>query len=90
MSSDWLNPDNEKIASAQRAAALEIASRYLVFQTNQQARELLAMWDQQIRRKRTPLNASIQEYAANEAMRAFIEGIHDQINIALTMKGNAT
>lgn len=87
MNEDWLDPDAGAAQEAQRVAALETASLYLVFQTDERGRQLLALWDRQLRRRRTPVDASIQQYAANEALRAFVEGIYDQIEMAKQLKG---
>lgn len=68
----------------QRQKALEVAKLYTVFTTDPRGQQLLAMWDEQLARQRTPVNATIQEYAANEAVRTFVEGIRTQIRFATT------
>jgi hypothetical protein len=35
-------------------------------------------------RRRTSVNAPHTEYAANEALRAFVDGIHEQLRLAKT------
>lgn len=70
--------------AANKAARLEVASLYLVFTRDPVAKRLLAMWDEQLGRKRVPVNATVQEYAATEAVRAFVDGIHRQIEFATT------
>lgn len=67
-----------------RQAALAVASLYTVFVTDERGRQLLAQWDEQLMNRRTPTNATINEYAANEALRAFVAGIHQQIRFATT------
>lgn len=87
MSDDFLSLDDDEARAAQRAAALETASLYLVFVTDERGRQLLALWDKTLRRRRTPVTAQVQEFAANEALRAFVEGIYDQIELAKQLKG---
>lgn len=87
MSDDFLSLDDDEARAAQRAAALETASLYLVFVTDERGRQLLALWDKTLRKRRTPVNAQVQEYAANEALRAFVEGLYDQIELAKQLKG---
>lgn len=81
---DWL--DNESIARAredQQVKRVEFAqNHYAIFESDPRARALLAHWDAAMYRKRTPPGASIQQYAADEAVRAFIAGIHEEIRIA--------
>lgn len=55
---------------------------YATFVENKQGAQILETWDKTLRRKRTPVNAPVTEYAANESMRVFIEGIYDQIEFA--------
>jgi hypothetical protein len=43
---------------------------------------LLEHWERTLGRRRTPVNAQVQEYAANEALRAFVQGIREQIEMA--------
>lgn len=83
MSQDWLDSDEEKIARAEQVAkAREFAQNYLVFEQDGRARALLEHWEQTLLGKRTPVNATIQEYAAAEAVRAFVAGIKHQIALA--------
>lgn len=80
---DWLDEGkNEQQRAELQAKAIEFAELYLVFEQDPRAMALLEHWDEHYRRKRTPVNAPHTEYAANEAMRAFIEGIHEQIRFA--------
>lgn len=83
-SPDWLdNDDIERHRAEQAAKHVEFAqNHYAVFDTDSRARALLAQWDLALMNRRTPVNASIQEYAANEALRAFVAEIHVQIAIA--------
>jgi hypothetical protein len=69
---------------AQAAKAVEFANLYTaVFVSNDAGRQLLAHWTQALQ-KRVPVNATINEYAATEAQRAFVQDIHNQIAIART------
>ncbi|MCE5292897.1 MAG: hypothetical protein LLG14_27190 [Nocardiaceae bacterium] len=70
-------------ADTMRRKALEFAQNYAVlFVHNPVGRTLLEHWTATLANKRTPVNAPITEYAANEAVRAFIQGIHDQIKLS--------
>lgn len=79
---DWLFPEAEKQKAAQEEKGLIFAQKYLVFQQEPRARELLAHWTSLARRTPVPRNASVQEYAAANAFREFIEGLHSQIEFA--------
>jgi hypothetical protein len=65
-------------------AGLEFAKLYLVFETDLRAKRIFEHWKESFLHKRTPTSATIQEYAANEAVRAFIAGIEGQLKIART------
>lgn len=82
---------NAKHAQAQiREKGLLFAQKYLVFSgptADPRARELLEHWTQKIRKTQLPKGASVQEYAAHNAMREMIEAIHSQIEFA---QGNAS
>jgi len=60
----------------QRFAAL-----HSVFILDARAKELLKYW-QETARERTPVNATIQEYAAREAVRSHVQMIEEQIVLA--------
>lgn len=86
---DWL--DNDSIDAArknQAALRVEFAQNYLVFDSDSRARALLAHWEEHVLNKRTPVGASLQQYAADEAIRAFVHGIREQLRIA--RKGEAS
>jgi hypothetical protein len=76
-----------EIATAQAdnaAKAVEFANLYTaVFVSNDAGRQLLAHWTQALN-KRVPVNATINDYVAIEAQRAFVQDIHNQIAIART------
>lgn len=74
-------PFEEEHVAARKAAedsAAEMARLHAVFVTDDRAAKLLEYWKQMVR-VRTPVNASIQEYASKEALRAFVEKIEDEI-----------
>ena len=84
---DWLDADARDPISAatldeQKAAAVETSRMYLLFVDDSRGRELLARWDKTLRRRRVPVNATIQEYAAVEAVRDFVESIYRHIEFA--------
>lgn len=79
---DWLFPKAGEQKAAQEEKGLAFAQKYLVFLQDPRARELLEYWASIARRKRIPANASVGEYAAHNAFREFIEGIHAQIEFA--------
>lgn len=82
-SPDWLdNDDVARYRATQAANHVEFAQNYLVFDNDSRARALLAQWSKALMERRTPVNASIQEYAANEALRAFVAELHVQIAVA--------
>lgn len=82
---DWLFPK----AAEQRAEAEEkglvFAQRYLVFfgpTSDPRARALLEHWTALVRKQRIADDASLGEFAAQNAFCRFIEGIHTQIEFA--------
>lgn len=87
MSFDFLD-DGIDQRIEQHDKALAFAKLYVAtFVNNEAGRELLAHWTNTYAQRRTPVNAPHTEYAANEALRAFIQGLHDQIHIASTRGG---
>jgi len=79
---DWLEGNVEEQQAQQRIKGLEIAQMYLVFVDTPRARQLLEDWEERMVRKVTPAESTIQRYAADNAVRGFIQGIRDQIKIA--------
>ena len=49
------------------------------------ARELLALWTDQIEAQDVPPDSSVGKYAYYEARRSFVRGIHRQIKLAKTI-----
>lgn len=88
LNDDWLFPQAEKQKEEREALGLVFSQKYLVFggpTSDPRAREILEHWTVIARRTRIPAGASAQEYAAANAFRELIEGIHSQIEFA--MKG---
>lgn len=82
---DPFSLDSRDAQEAQRLKAVEFAQHYVeTFQRNPAGRIILDQWTREIRALRVPVDASVQVYAAIEAKRAFIEGIHAQLNLAQT------
>lgn len=70
-------------AAELKRKALDFAKMYTaLFEHNPLGRQLLEHWTTTLANKRTSVNAPHTEYAANEAVRAFIQGIHDQIKLS--------
>ena len=78
---DWLFQDDER-KQKQRKAGEEIAALYRVFVDEPRARKLLELWEERSLRKRTPPGSSHEEYARDEAIRDFVDGIHRQVELA--------
>jgi hypothetical protein len=82
---DDLFPGAAEQKAEREEQGLVFAQKYLVFAgptSDPRARELLAHWTALARTTRIPLGASAQEYAARNAFREFVEGIHLQIEFA--------
>lgn len=76
--------EQREAQDAQAAKAVEFANLYTaVFVSNEAGRQLLAHWTQSLN-KRVPVNATLNDYVATEAVRAFVADIHNQILIART------
>lgn len=91
----WLEdlfPGADQRRKQTRDAALIIAQKYLVFSgptADPRARDLLQLWTNAIRRAAVPKDASAQEYAAANALREFVEGLHAQIELARNTQGTS-
>ncbi len=79
---DWLEGSAEENREEQRVKALEVAKLYEVFVDTPRAREILEFWETNIVDKRTPVDSSVQRYAADESVRDFVRGIRRQIKMA--------
>lgn len=79
---DWLFPGAQQQRKDLATKGLAFAQRYLVFTRDTDAASLLAQWTDAVRKKPISPGASVQEYAAANALREFIEGIHAQIQTA--------
>jgi hypothetical protein len=83
VSEDFLSLDAVDSRIDQHNKALEFAKLYVeTFVLNESGRALLAHWTQTYAQKRTPIDATLNQYVAAETMRAFIQGVHDQITFA--------
>lgn len=83
---DWLFPQAEQQRKAIEEKGLVFSQKYLVFggpTSDPRARELLEHWTALARRARIPAAASAQEYAAANAFKEFVEGVHSQIEFAM-------
>lgn len=84
----WLDdifPNAKKQRDAMAEKGLVFASKYLVFAgptSDLRARELLEHWTRTVRKACIPKNATVQELAAHNALREWVEGIHTQIEFA--------
>jgi hypothetical protein len=87
---DWLNDEAQEARLVQKQKEVEFAQNYLIFRDNPQAKTLLQHWDKCLLRKRIPVCSELQQYAAVEAVRDFIQRIHEQIELAETGGSNAT
>ncbi len=83
---DWLEGDSEEYREQQRARGLETAKLYEVFVDHPRAKQLLEFWEANIVGKQTPVESSIQKYAADESVRDFIRGIRRQIKLAMEFR----
>ena len=79
---DWLFPDAEKNKALQEEKGLVWAQKYLVFEQDPRARDLLAHWLVTVRRQTISPAASVQEYAYWNARRELFEHIQAQIEFA--------
>ena len=82
---DWLFPKAEQQKATQEERGLIFAQKYLVFSgptADPRARDLFEHWTALVRKSRLAATATVQEYAAANAFREFIEGIHAQIEFA--------
>jgi hypothetical protein len=67
----------------QHSKAVEFAKTYVeAFVLNPAGAKLLQHWDTTLLRYRIPVNATINEYAAVEARRAWVQQIYNQIEFA--------
>lgn len=84
----WLEelfPGQAKAAATMKENGLVFASKYLVFAgptADPRAREIFEHWTIAVRKARVPKTASLQELAAHNALREWVEGIWTQIEFA--------
>lgn len=89
MSDDaWLDAPAAQVAQPltreqQHAKAVEFAKLYVeAFVFNPSGAKLLEHWNKTLLHYRIPVNATINEYAAVEARRAFVQQIYNEIEFA--------
>ena len=83
---DWLEGDVEQRKAEQKILALETAKMYEVFVDTPRAKEILDLWEATIVNVTTPVESSIQKYAADNALRDFVQGIRRQIKMAQELR----
>ncbi len=80
---EFLNADAKR--ETLRVAGVDYALLYVdAFVRNPAGARLLADWDERLARKTVATNAPITEYAANNAVREFVNNIKGQIQLAQT------
>lgn len=89
MSDDnWLDAPAAKVAEPmtreqQHAMAVEFAKLYVeTFVFSSSGAKLLEHWNKTLLHYRIPVNATINEYVAVEARRAFVQQIYNEIEFA--------
>lgn len=80
--------EDEQAEQREREAdqALAYAQQHLVFETDPRAAAILKSWEEQVVNTVIPVGAPIDAYARAEAVRAFVNMIRRQVNIAKTGK----
>ncbi len=79
---DWFEGNVKKDRLELHNRALERARLYNVFVDTPRAVELLRHWEESLVEKKTPVESSLQRYAADESVRDFVRGIKRQIKMA--------
>lgn len=88
MEDDFLDIGGMRVDPEQKTAAMIEARLYFdAFVTNPAGAEILKRWTERDFNEPVAVDSSIQRYAAVEARRAFIRGIHNWINVAKTGGG---
>ena len=82
---DWLETGATTVDPEQKDRMLEVAKLYhQAFVVDPAGAELLRMWTERDFYESVSVDSSINRYAAVEARRDFIRGIHRQIALAKT------
>ena len=82
---NWLDAGDTGVSPEMKAAGVEVARLYHeCFVMSPAGSKLLQMWTERDFNEPVPVDASINRYAAVEARRDFIRGIHRQIALAKT------
>lgn len=79
---DFLVDDTAEQKQERLDNAVEFAQLYLVFETDERAKRLLEHWRETILLKDTPVESSLQRYAADQSQRQLVIGIEKQIKLA--------
>jgi len=79
---DWLEADNTEAVETARTQEIEFAKNYEIFVTDPRGKAIFEHWEKTLLRKVTPADATLQEYAADNAVRDFINKIQYQIELA--------
>lgn len=79
---DDIFPKAKEQRAAMEEKGLIFSQHFLVFARDPAAKAVLAFWTQAVRRKTLSPAATVQEYAAHNAVREFVEGIHAHIEFA--------
>ncbi len=79
---DWLEGDVEEQREEMRGNAIEFAKQYEIFVDSPRGQGLLEYWIETKLNASTPVESSLQRYAADEGVRNFIRGILAQIKLA--------
>ena len=79
---DWLDKPSTEAVEEARAQEVAFAKNYELFVTDPRGKAIFEHWEKTLLRKVTPADASLQEYAADNAVRDFINKIQYQIELA--------
>ena len=79
---DWLEADNTEAVEKARSQEISFAKNYELFVTDPRGKAIFEHWEKTLLRKVTPADATLQEYAADNAVRDFINKIQAQIELA--------
>ena len=79
---DGFEGDPKQQREEMRDKAIEFAKLYEIFVDSPRGQELLEFWEKTVLNISTPVESSIQRYAADEGARNFIRNIQVQIKLA--------
>lgn len=78
----WLEADGAEALAEARVSEISFAKNYEIFVTDPRGKAIFEHWEKTLLRKVTPTDASVQTYAADNAVRDFINKIRYQIELA--------